>query len=263
MKTKIQTRTQMKMNKPAKIETVAATGQKTLDSVGVRLKKARTELGCSRHDAAVKTKIPERYITRFEDGAYDKLPDDVYSRIFLKVYCKFLGLDVPTMVGLQRQERLRAAAPQKNPAPGASARRHPTRAIPAWQMMVTPQLIRAVIVIGAVLGLAVYFWLTVSRIVSPPVITLSSPRDNFVTSDHAVTVEGRTEREVSLRINGKYVALDELGNFRDTMELQDGLNEIKVVGMKKHGKEAVIIRNIVVEPKDRPTAAAPQPLPGL
>ncbi len=249
----------MKMNKPAKIETVAATGQKLTDAVGVRLKKARTELGCSRHEAAAKTKIPERYIARFEDGAYDKLPDDVYSKIFLKVYCKFLGLDVPSIVAQQRQERLRALNPQRTPGLG----RHPTRAIPAWQLLATPKLIKSAIIIGAVLGLAIYFWLAVSNIVSPPVITLSSPQDNLVTSEHSLTVEGKTELEVSLRINGKYVAPDGYGNFKDTLELQDGLNEVKVIGMKKHSREATITRRILVEPKDRPTAAAVPPLPGL
>lgn len=258
MKTKIWIKNQMKMDKPAKIETVVATGHKTVDSVGVRLRKARTELGCSRYDAAAKTKIPERYIARFEDGAYDKLPDDVYAKIFLKVYCKFLGLDVPTIIALQRQERLRAAAPHKSAA-GTAVKRHPTRAIPAWQMLITPQLIRAVIVIAAVLGLAIYFWLAVRNIMAPPVITLSSPNDNLVTSEHSVIVEGRTDLEVSLRINGKYVAPDSFGNFRDTLELQDGLNEVNVVGMKKHSREARVTRRILVEPKEHPTAAA---LPG-
>ncbi len=249
----------MKMSKPAKIETVAAVGQKLTDAVGVRLKKARLELGCSRHEAAAKTKIPERYIARFEDGAYDKLPDDVYSKIFLKVYCKFLGLDVPSIVAQQKQERQRILAPQKT----AGAGRHPTRAIPAWQMLAAPKLIKAALIVTAALGLAFYFWTAVSNIVSPPVITLSSPQENLVTSEHAVTVEGRTELEVSLRINGKYVAPDGYGNFKDTLELQDGLNEVKVVGMKKHSREATITRRILVQPKDRPTAAAALPSPGL
>lgn len=251
----------MKMNKPTKIETVAADQKVAADSASARLKKARAELGCSRHDAAIKTKIPERYIARFEDGAYDKLPDDVYTRIYLKVYCKFLGLDVPTIINMQKQEHLRQTACRKT-SPGA-VRHHPTRAIPAWQLLVTPQIIRTAIVGIVVLGLAAYFWLAIKNIVTPPTITLTSPRDNLVTTEHSVTVEGRTEQEVSLRINGKYVAPDSYGNFQDTLELQDGMNDLKIVGVKKHSKEAVITRRIFVQPKDRPTAATVVPLPGL
>jgi hypothetical protein len=234
-----------------KNSTVTSANCKIADSVGAILKQARADLGCNRREAAAKTKIPERYITRFEEGSHDKLPDDVYTKIFLKVYCKFLGLDTQTIVNLHRQERLRAVTPHKKAADG----RHPTTAIPTWQMLVTPQVIRAVFMSVVVLGLAVYFWMVIRNIVSPPAITLNSPPDGLVTTERTVTIDGRTENEVALRINGKYVAPDSLGNFKDTLELQEGLNVVKVVGMKKHGKEAVVIRRIIVEPKDRPTAA--------
>lgn len=236
-----------------KNSTVTSASCKIADSVGAILKQARTDLGCNRREAAAKTKIPERYIVRFEDGAHDKLPDDVYTKIFLKVYCKFLGLDTQTVVNLYRQERTRSLVPSKT-----AEKRHPAQAVPAWHMLVTPQVIKAVIMSAFVIGLAVYFWLVVRSIVSPPSITLNSPQDGLVTTERAVTIDGRTEQEVALRINGKYVAPDGFGNFKDTLELQEGLNVIKVVGMKKHSKETVVVRRIVVEPKDRPTAALPQ-----
>jgi hypothetical protein len=108
-----------------------------------------------------------------------------------------------------------------------------------------------------VLGLGVYFALEIKKIIAPPQISLAAPQDGLVTTERSLVIEGRTEREVSLRINGKPVSPDGNGNFRDTLELQEGLNLITVVGAKKHSKEMAVTRRIIVMPKQRPTAAAP------
>jgi len=247
----------MRPAKTTKPSAISTTGCKIADSVGAILKQARLELGVNREDTAAKLKIPKNYIARFEDGVFDKLPDDVYTKIYLKAYCKFLGLDTQTMVNLHRQERQRSQALRARRQD--EEHRHPTTAIPRRHLVVTPQIIRAAVLAAVVIGLAAYFWWAVARIVRPPAITVTSPRDGLVTTEQAVTIEGRTEQEVALRINGKYVAPDSSGNFKDTLELQEGLNEIKIVGMKKHSREAVLPLRIIVKPKDRATAALPAP----
>ncbi|MFA6603866.1 MAG: helix-turn-helix domain-containing protein [Patescibacteria group bacterium] len=232
----------------------SAAGCKIADSVGALLKKARTDLGCSRREAATRMKIPERYIAFFEDGAYDKMPEDIYSKIYLKVYCKFLGLDSPTMVNLYRQERSRYVAGQKSVAEPAT--RHPARAVPASALVTTPHLLRNIFLGLLAASLLVYLGWAVQNIVAAPAISLSSPTEGLMTSDSEIWVEGRTEREITLRINGKYVAPDDNGNFRDKLTLQDGWNEIRVVGAKKHSKEAVITRRVFVS---TPAEALVQP----
>ena len=249
----------MKPAKATKTSVVSTANCKIADSVGAILKQARLELGVNREDVAAKLKIPKNYIARFEDGVFDKLPDDVYTRIYLKTYCKFLGLDIQTMVNLHRQERQRALALLRS---DAADKRHPALAIPRRHLVVTPQIIRTAVLGAVVLALAVYFWWAIKNIVRPPDISVASPRDGLVTTERSVTVEGRTEREVALRINGKYVAPDGAGNFKDTLELQDGLNVIKIIGLKKHSKETVVPLRIIVKPRDVPTAALPaDPLP--
>jgi len=235
----------MKMNKENNPERAgAAAGCKIAESIGALLKKARTDLGCSRREAATRMKIPERYIAFFEDGAYDKLPEDVYSKIYLKVYCKFLGLDSPTMVNLYRQERSRFAAGQRSAAEPAT--RHPAKAVPAIALVTTPHLLRNIFLSLLAAGLVAYLGWAIQNIVAAPAISLSSPTEGLMTSDSEIWVEGRTEREIALRINGKYVAPDDNGNFRDKLTLQDGWNEIRVVGAKKHSKEAIITRRVFV-----------------
>jgi hypothetical protein len=90
---------------------------------------------------------------------------------------------------------------------------------------------------------------------APPSITLTAPSDGLVTTDKTLTVQGRTEREVTLLVNGEPVHIDSEGNFSDDLDLRDGLNVIRVVAIRKHGQEAEIVRRVIVNPSERPTAS--------
>lgn len=246
----------MKPKKLSKTEAPAVTvaaGCRKAETVGSLLKQARQELGCDRSEAALRMKIPERYVAAFEDGAYEKLPDDVYSKIYLKVYCKFLGLDIQTVLKMEKQERLRALALQKM---GQPERRHAIGSVSAGDMVDRPRLVRNLFLGLLAVGLLAYFGWAVKNIIAPPVIDLTTPTDGLLTSERQIIVEGQTEREVSLQINGRNVATDGSGWFRDTLDLQDGLNVIRVSGAKKHSQEMVVTRRVIVESNDRPTAAA-------
>lgn len=224
------------------------------ESVGELLRQSREEKGLTVHDVALQTKIPERYIGYFEADAHGELSDDVYTKIYLKAYGKFLGFDTKTVLEHYRRERARVMAYDDARAIKA---KHPAETIPTSQMVVTPKLIQSALLAVVVLGIAAYFGFEIKTIIAPPDITLAAPRDGMVTTERRITVEGKTENEVSLRINGKQVNLDDRGNFKDTLDLQEGPNTIIVVGAKKHSKEMTVTRRVIVTPKERPSALLP------
>lgn len=232
-----------------------ATSTAIAESVGALLRQAREESGLSLASVSARTKIPERFIVQFEtDGRATQ--EDVYSKIYLKAYAKFLGFDTTTLVDLYKKEQARTApAPERRAAP----KKHPAANLPTSAMVVTPKVIHAVLLGLVVLGLAAYFAFEVKKIIAPPDISLAAPQDGLVTTERSLVIEGRTEREVALRINGKAVSPDANGNFRDMLDLQEGLNLITVVGAKKHSKEMTVTRRIIVMPKQRPTATVPLP----
>jgi transcriptional regulator with XRE-family HTH domain len=232
----------------------ATTTSHIAESVGALLRQAREENGLSVQDVAARTKIPEKYVVLFEGDAHDELSDDVYTKIYLKAYGKFLGFDTVTVLEHYRRERARVMAYDDANAPKP---KHPTTTIPASQLVVTPKLIQNALLAVVALGIAAYFGFELKTIVAPPDISLAAPRDGMVTTERSVTVEGKTEGEVTLRINGKQVNPDDRGNFKDTLELQEGLNLITVVGAKKHSKEMTLTRRVIVTPKDRPAALLP------
>lgn len=222
------------------------------DSVSTLLLQAREERGLERTEVASRIKVPCRYIERIEEGRYHEIPEDVYSRIYLKAYCKFLGLDVARVYGLYKVER--AVQQRKHrPSIGIEENRHPRKSIPVHQLVATPKIVKIAIIALVTTGLVIYFTAALKKIVVPPSITLSSPRDGFVTSERSITVSGKTEPEVQLLINGTQITTDSAGNFQDTLTLQEGLNTISVTGSKKYSEEMTVTRRIIVQPKERPT----------
>jgi len=205
-----------------------------------------------RGELATRIKVPERFIVAIEDGRYDLIPEDIYSRIYLKAYCAFLRLDAAKIHGMYRVERM-----QMNRRRGTAAdeNRHPRTSVPMRHMVVAPKVVKGIIIGLIVLGLGIYFTAALKKIVVPPTISLNSPRDGFVTTERSITISGKTEPEVRLLINGKQTPTDEDGNFQDTLTLQEGLNTVKVVGSKKYSKKMTVMRRIIVEPKERTTAS--------
>ncbi len=67
--------------------------QLPLDSVGVRLRRAREAAGLSRADLAATTKIPERHLSAIEEGNFAALPARTYAVGFSRSYARAVGLD--------------------------------------------------------------------------------------------------------------------------------------------------------------------------
>ncbi|MEW6087152.1 MAG: RodZ domain-containing protein [bacterium] len=58
------------------------------------LKQLRVKKGVSLEEAVNTLKISYDYLKAFEDGNFNSLPKDTYTRIFLRVYTEYLGGDV-------------------------------------------------------------------------------------------------------------------------------------------------------------------------
>lgn len=68
-----------------------------LSELGQRLKNARTEKDLTLDKLQNITKIQKRYLEAIEEGNFDMLPGNFYSRAFVKSYAEAVGLD-PDMI---------------------------------------------------------------------------------------------------------------------------------------------------------------------
>ncbi len=76
-----------------------------MSQLGERLRTARESQGISISQAAVETRILQRYLVALEDGDHQHLPGDVYARGFIRNYADYLGLPAEELIELYRRER--------------------------------------------------------------------------------------------------------------------------------------------------------------
>lgn len=76
-----------------------------MSELGERLREARESQGISISQAAVETRILQRYIVALEDGDFQHLPGDVYARGFIRNYAEYLAIPAEELIELYRRER--------------------------------------------------------------------------------------------------------------------------------------------------------------
>jgi cytoskeleton protein RodZ len=76
-----------------------------MSHLGERLRVARENQGIGLAQAAVETRILQRYLVALEDGDFQHLPGDVYARGFVRNYAAYLSLPAEELIELYRRER--------------------------------------------------------------------------------------------------------------------------------------------------------------
>ena len=137
-------------------------------SLGETLRTARETKGLSVGDIAKTTHVRSEYLKALEEGRFEDLPENIYTKNYLKLYAKEVGLEPARMLALYARERGQAAGVvpltaegEPAPAPVRRPARRPVR-IGAW----LPTLLTVALI--AVLGL--WFFRNV-LFPPPPVLT--------------------------------------------------------------------------------------------
>lgn len=76
-----------------------------MNELGERLREARESQGISISQAAIETRILQRYLVALEDGDYQHLPGDVYARGFIRNYAEYLNSPADELIELYRRAR--------------------------------------------------------------------------------------------------------------------------------------------------------------
>lgn len=184
------------------------------------------------------TGIPDRYLAAFQTLNIRQLPAAPYVRGYLHKIALVLHLNAEELWQLYKKE----LAPKTS---GALDKLPSNRF--AIQSLNKNWVIAAVIVVLALL----YLLINASNIFGAPALKIISPEASIVSvTEPVINLVGRFDYKDKLTINGQETLGNESGEFQTDFYLQPGLNTIEFKVKRFLGKETVILRQVLYEPKN-------------
>lgn len=209
------------------------------DTLGERLRQLREEARLTPEEIGAEINVAPKYIMAIEACRYGDLPGLVYARNFVRLYATRMRLPIESAMERFEQEY------QVVKGTRAEAPRLVQRA--QTDLPWVQRHFRFVLASTVLLVVVGYFSWQVYSLLKPPSVTLVHPTTDVSTRDHAIVVQGSTEPETQVSINNEEVEVSKTGTFTVSIDLQTGLNVLKLTAKKKHSRERVILRNILVE----------------
>jgi transcriptional regulator with XRE-family HTH domain len=202
------------------------------ENLAERIKMAREDKGLSLEDVAKKIGVGLNHLQDIEAGRFDKLPGGVYKKTFIKKYSSFLGLKNVDQISQSVNDKTDVFT---------------RKSINKTSFLVFPKLFRNILAIMAVLTLFLYIGLYLRNSLSMPEIEIFEPVDNLITEKNLVTVSGKADAKTTIEINDHPVLKNENGDFKEIIELKQGLNVISISAQNKYSQKRVIKKQILVK----------------
>jgi cytoskeletal protein RodZ len=211
------------------------------ETLGQIFRKRREDSGLTLEHISRKTKIRQTYLEALEENDYSSLPSDPYTKGILKKYAEYLGIPQEKALSLyQRQKGIDQYVKNKKPLVS-------TQHITNPRVIITPKTIfisLAILIFVTILGYI--FWQYQSFATSPE-LSISYPPDNITVNSSSITIEGKTDPHADLSINQQGISLENNGNFRTIINLQNGVNFINITAKNRINKETTIVRKILAK----------------
>ena len=206
--------------------------------IGEILKQARYKTGLSLKMVSRHIGIDKKYLQALENDKWSELPGEVYAKNFLKKYCDFLEINfydlnidfekINTFKNHDHQNDFRKKTQKKD-------------------FLNLPKVFQIFFLIIIITSILIYIFFQINSIIHEPKITIYHPVSDLIINDNNIEISGETENEVSIKINNELILLNSQNQFFQTLNLQQGLNIIKIEGKTKYSKTKIIERKIVVE----------------
>lgn len=208
------------------------------------LSKRRRQLELELDSVERSTHIRRKYLELIEAGDYANLPNDVYSRGYVKNYAEELGFDTTEILKIYSRER--HEYDMSLGSAGKTKKIAGLKPIGSQSYSITPRTILVALTSIFVLVMVIYVGWQFSQLSTPPSIRLSNADKSSTTSSYAI-VSGEVDTGSDVFINDSPILSAPDGSFSDRVMLVNGSNQIKVSARNKFGKETT--KTIVVDAK--------------
>ena len=213
-----------------------------LSSILFNRRKARN---VSIQQVSLDLSIHPKYLKSLEKGDYSEFPEQPYNQQIIRKYCEYLNLNFKEIWHLYLLENKIF-----NELADIKRKNKKIKGLKGWKRVLAlinlPRIVLNASFAVIILSVVAYFSWSVYSSVQPPYLEVLSPDDNLITKEYQIEIVGRTESGIKVTINGQAVVNDDSGFFKKEIELQEGINVIKVTAAKKHEYENTIYRQIMV-----------------
>lgn len=210
--------------------------------IGEKLAQERKSRGLTIEDVAKATKIKASFLLALEKGDYKKLPSGIYAQGFISNYAQYLGVSKREALALFRREYYDDKPLSVLPESLSKNQ----RGVP-FTFRFSQSLVAIMFIMAAVL---LYLLFQFRSIFIDPSLVITHPKEGFVTSASSVTVQGKTDGDSVVYINGQSTTVDQSGRFQKKIEIFAGTAIITVKAVNRFGREK--LQKVTVEYRPSP-----------
>lgn len=206
-----------------------------MKTAGQILKENRIKKEVNLNDVARETKIRKPYLLALEENNYQSLPSVATIKGFIRNYAQFLGLEPERVVTVFKRD-YRRVQEQKAIFPSSADLNK--------QFKWSPKKTLILVVALFILAFLTYLVYQYHGLLGKPRLEVTSPEDNQQITEEQIIVEGKTNPDNSVAINGSLTQLNEQGKFSYRLRLVSGENKIVIEATNRLGRKARQTRTV-------------------
>lgn len=211
----------------------------TTKSLGENLQKRRQQMNLTILGVEKKIGIISKYLEALENNEYEIIPGEIYARNFLKKYSHFLGLNWDKIATQFKEDLVR-----QNVWQSAVQTKF---GLTKKKLIVLPKILRNSFIAFGVMIVVAYLGFHLWSLLGPPRVKILYPEDKCVLSGKSITILGKTEPNLRLFLNGQEFTVGEQGFFEVDINLNTGLNIVKIEAEKRFGQKKAVYRHIIIQ----------------
>ena len=224
---------------------------KTEQSIGDKLKRARTRKKITVAAVEEATKIRAKFILALESDSWEQIPSEVYGRGYLDTYLQFLQLPDREIVMSQfdRERSMYARHCQDlHVELSPKSRLHIPRFLLTPRFFVVTVAVMVLLLVGGGVGYQMMKFIAAPSLrVFTPVQAQESGGSELVVNARSVTIAGQTTAGSLIEVNGKPIVVEDDGAFTQVVTLQPGVNAIVVEADNGKKKTTEVLTVVVKE----------------
>lgn len=212
-----------------------------MKTVGAMLKEARQSRGLTLAQVEHATKIREKFLVGIEADELAALPSLSYAKGFIRNYAEYLGLSSEVVMAIFRRQTSESSRASLLPTGVADPLNTP-------MLRLTPGRFLGILVSGLLIVFLVYFLNQYHRLSLTPSLEIIAPKNQMIVSQARVVVEGKTDPDATVTINGISTIIRDDGRFYEQISVNPGVNKIVIEATSKFGKTKSYSREVGYQP---------------